>query len=127
MTEGPVSFETGPFHQIPPSVQKGAFTHFAFADESCPMRGRFRSVAVVSMPAYCALEVEASIRASAIRAGLYKREKVREVKWEKVRSAHAETLALALIEPSIELCKAGLMRLDILSWDMHDSRNSVTD
>lgn len=94
-------------------------THIAYSDESNFNRGRFRSIAMVSLLASivdeCHSELEKLIRESDIR----------EFKWNKVNDAQMRWAGKKLIDFSIPLLFTEKIRVDVLIWDTLDRRHNV--
>ncbi|HUV65628.1 MAG TPA: DUF3800 domain-containing protein [Sedimentisphaerales bacterium] len=89
------------------------YTHVAFADESNWNKGRYRSIALVS-----AIVEDARIfhnELDAIREDLG----TREFKWVKANQRQGITLADFFFE------RCDRMRVDVLIWDIEDSRHST--
>lgn len=95
------------------------FTHVAFADETNFNRGSFPGIALVSLTRQHLVDIRADI--SNILAAC----KVDEFKWEKLHSAKRRFAALQLIDYTIEKAAAGVLRVDVLTWDLLDGRHRV--
>jgi hypothetical protein len=93
--------------------------HLAFADETRYNIGRFRGVALVTLPAAAAPALEAELAALLCSAGLA------EFKWEKLRTARSRFAALALIDLAVARAAAGVLRVDVVVWDIADTRHAV--
>ena len=94
-------------------------THVAFADETLYNTGRYRGVAVVSMPA--AEQSSAELEIGLLLAD----SQVKEFKWSKLRTAKYRLAAEKLVEWVIHRARQGQLRVDVLVWDIDDSRHAI--
>ena len=92
-------------------------THVAYSDESHHNVGRYRCIGVVTAPLAVATEVASEVRAMLTVGG------VRELKWEKVRTARERFAALRVADCLFS--KLNVLRADVLTWDTEDSRHQV--
>ena len=56
---------------------------------------------------------------------ILKESNLTEFKWNKLRSARERFAAFKLVELAVNKVMTGVLRLDILVWDTHDSRHRV--
>lgn len=92
-------------------MQQTEYTHVAFADESCWGHGRFRSIALVSTTADDARAFHKDLDA------LRKKYGKSEFKWENIGRPHG----IALVDFFFQ--RRDRIRVDVLIWDMEDSRH----
>jgi hypothetical protein len=94
-------------------------THCGFCDESSYNVGRYRGVALVSMPVKCFPEYSETIQT------LLERSNVSELKWYELSSARMRFAARDVISYTLDYAKCGKLRVDVLTWDTYDNRHSV--
>lgn len=94
-------------------------THVGFADESNWNTGRFRSIGLVTLPLTNLLEMESRLRE------VFKESGISEFKWEKLRGARERFAAIKMCEFAVEMALEGKLRVDVLIWDIQDSRHNV--
>lgn len=94
-------------------------SHLAFADESCYNKGRFRSLAVITMRADTALELSDELRQTLADSG------ISEFKWSALKTAKARFAAIKMLTWAIEHAARGQLRIDTLIWDTEDTRHRV--
>lgn len=94
-------------------------THVAYADESSYTAHRFRSIAVVTLEAAQQAPISESLRQTLARAGVH------EFKWVKLRQARDRFAAIHLVDAVLELALTGQLRVDVLIWDIQDSRHNI--
>lgn len=94
-------------------------THIGFADESYWNTGRFRSLGLVTLPLDCLDGMESDLRA------LLDESQVREFKWKKLDGAKERFAAEKLCKFAVEKVCAGQIRVDVLVWDIEDSRHKI--
>jgi len=92
-------------------MPKEQYTHVGFADESNWIQGRFRSIALVSAAVDDARAFHQEL--DELRQNYGKS----EFKWRKTNHRHG----IALVDFFFERCDK--MRVDVLVWDMKDSRH----
>jgi hypothetical protein len=91
----------------------------AYLDESNPKKGRYRALAMISLPqTHHSLLTERLLRA---KGNLV----LSEMKWEKVRQARYQHAAERMLDVAVQEAEAGRMRADVLWWDTQDSRHAV--
>ncbi|WP_169239714.1 DUF3800 domain-containing protein [Candidatus Roseilinea sp. NK_OTU-006] len=96
-----------------------AVTHIGFADESHWNKGRFRSLGMVTLPLSCLEGMEGEVRQ------LLEQSQVREFKWNKLDGAKECFAAEKLCIFAIEKACVGQLRVDVLVWDIEDSRHKI--
>lgn len=96
-----------------------SITHVGFADESYWNKGRFRSLALVSTSVGLCSILEVEIRCFLDRAG------VREFKWKNLDGARERFAADKLCEYAIKRALLGDLRVDVMVWDICDSRHKI--
>jgi len=94
-----------------------AVTHHAFSDETHHNKGRFRGIAAVTAPVQIAAEAAQSLRHLLTAGG------VKELKWEKIRTARERLAAIHLLDWLFK--QDGRLRADVLTWDTEDARHRV--
>lgn len=94
-------------------------THVAFSDESHWNKGRYRSLGLVTLPRESLAELERSL------ARLLDESGVSEFKWEKLSGARERFAAIKMCEFVVDAACQGSLRLDVLVWDIEDSRHKV--
>jgi hypothetical protein len=95
-------------------------SHLAFTDESNWNTGRFRAVAAVSLPAAQHGQLTRDVAQIALR------ERLTELKWNRVGSDDRATrVAKAVFEWLANAAATQRVRLDVLTWDVQDSRHDV--
>lgn len=93
--------------------------HLAYADETHHNIGRYRGIGLITL---------ASPEAGAIiqrLTQLLNDLAIREFKWGRLRSAKHRFAAMELLNYVIPLAVRGNLRVDVLSWDIEDSRHKV--
>ncbi len=111
-------------------TEKGLYTrldmeYVAFSDESYHTHGIFRSIAAVSLPysspdQYIALSDELRCKLKCTTKG--------ELKWKNVGSRGRNNIKRAKAIVDFVLSKLSLeLRIDILIWDINDSRHSIEE
>ncbi|MBN8561060.1 MAG: hypothetical protein J0L70_11085 [Leptolyngbya sp. UWPOB_LEPTO1] len=96
-------------------------THIAFTDESQYNVGRFGGLGMVSLR-YSDLHSVVTDLTAILQAS-----NLTEFKWNKLRSARERFAALKLVEFAVKKASTKNLRLDILTWDTHDSRHTVVN
>jgi hypothetical protein len=93
------------------------WSHVAYADESSWNVGRFRSVAVASVPASKEDRIVGRL------AGLLGSSSVTELSWKNLTGARERFAAIKVVDAVLEEACAGTLRVDVLMWDMQDARH----
>lgn len=94
-------------------------SHCGFCDESSYNVGQYRGIAIVNMPITFFLEYYEKIHQ------ILEESKVTELKWYELSSAQMRFAALRVIEYTLVCAKEGKLRVDVLTWDTHDSRHKI--
>jgi len=94
-------------------------THVGFSDESNWNSGRFRSLSLVTLPS------EALVTASGELRNLLNDSGVAEFKWKKLRGARERFAAIKMSDFAVKYAHAGILRIDVLIWDINDSRHNI--
>lgn len=96
-----------------------SFTHIAFADETNYNRGTFPGIALVSTTKTAVSQIRHDI------SHILKNSGVGEFKWSRLHSAKRKFAATQLIDYAIKQALTSHLRIDILTWDVRDSRHRV--
>jgi len=94
-------------------------SHVAYSDESYHNRGRYRSIAVVSLEADRLVPFNQRLRQ------LLDGSEVSEFKFQKLRQARYRFAAQKIVDFVVEQALYGLLRVDVLIWDTEDSRHKI--
>lgn len=94
-------------------------THICYSDESSWNKGRFRSVCMVSLPIVYIDELEERISTKLKESG------VEELKWNNLSSARSRFAAEKLIDLVFTFVCKKVLRIDVVAWDILDSRHNV--
>lgn len=94
-------------------------THVGFSDESNWNVGRFRSISLVTTSLVHLNELEERLKALLSESG------VSEFKWTKLRGARERFAAQKMCNFAIEKACARQLRVDVLIWDIQDSRHNI--
>ena len=94
-------------------------THVGFSDESNWNTGRFRSLGLVTVPLDALDQLEGELRRLLEESGVH------EFKWRKLDSAKERFAAQKMIVFAIDKACARKLRIDVLIWDILDSRHNV--
>lgn len=100
-------------------MSEARVTHVGFSDESHWNTGRFRSLGLVTTPLGVALELEEKLR------GILEKSGVPEFKWKKLDGAKERFAAIAMCDFAVNVACQGVLRVDVLVWDILDRRHSV--
>ena len=95
-------------------------THVGFADESHWNTGRFRSLGMVTLHLDHLQSIEGEVRRLLNESG------VQEFKWRNLRGARERFAAEKLCKFAVDEASAGQLRVDVLVWDIEDSRHKIT-
>jgi len=96
-----------------------SITHVGFSDESNWNVGRFRSLGLVTAPIAYVDELETELRR------LLETSNVREFKWKSLDGAKQRFAAKKMCTFAVDKACAMQLRVDVLVWDIQDSRHSV--
>jgi type I restriction enzyme S subunit len=94
-------------------------SHVGFSDESYWNVGRYRSLGLVTT----SVDLHASLENELLC--LLEKSEVREFKWKKLDGAKERFAAIKMCEFAIENALARKLRVDVLIWDIQDSRHNV--
>lgn len=95
-------------------------THCGFTDESAHNIGRFRAVGIVSMPTSQVNKLSIELRSILQQSGFHN-----EFKWQEVKDAKGRFAGRKCIDFSLRHCSSKSLRIDIVTWDINDSRHFV--
>lgn len=95
-------------------------THVGFSDESKWNKGRFGSIGLVTTPLSCLGELEMELK------NLLSESQVSEFKWNRCDGAKERFAAEKMCNFAIEKACNGQLRVDVLIWDIQDSRHNVS-
>ncbi len=95
-------------------------THVGFSDESNWNTGRFRSLCIATTPKCYLEDLENEI------SNLLRESGVEEFKWKKLKGARERFAAEKLC--NFVICNALMrkLRIDVLIWDIQDSRHNIS-
>jgi len=94
-------------------------THIGFSDESHWNQGRFRSIGLVTTSVDLYTSLEEKLRC------LLNESRVKEFKWEKLTRDKERLAAIKMCEFAVENACFSKLRVDVLIWDIQDSRHNV--
>jgi hypothetical protein len=94
-------------------------THIAYADETHHNVGRYRGIGLVSLMYEHTSNIGESLRSLIQNSG------IAEFKWQKLDSKTDRKAALKMLHYAIDKACAGVLRLDVLTWDIQDKRHRV--
>jgi len=94
-------------------------THVAYSDESNYLKGRFRSLGLLTLGVEAARLLEEKL-ATALASS-----EVDELKWKKLASARQRFAAIKAIDLLMPYLGSTDARIDVLVWDIEDSRHKV--
>ncbi len=94
-------------------------THIAFADESSYNAKRYRSIGLITLEQKNYAECMAAVQHMLQTSG------VRELKWQRLDSAQMRFAIAGTLRYIVEQAARGVLRLDVLIWDIQDSRHKV--
>lgn len=94
-------------------------THIAYADETHHNIGQYRGVALITLDANRAGYVTDCLRTILFESS------IEEFKWAKLKSARYRFAAQKIVDIVLKWLIQGFMRIDVLSWDIEDSRHKI--
>lgn len=94
-------------------------SHIAFADETRHNIGRYRGIGLIS------LRYEHLWSLCVALQSLLQESGITELKWQKLDGAKYRFAALKILRCTVKSACAGLLRADVLTWDIQDSRHTV--
>ncbi len=97
-----------------------SYTHVAFADESHYRQGRYRALGAVTLDKRNQYKTDKELEA------ILHRYRKHELKWSKI-DGDSNTLGAVeeVLELVIECAAKGQLRVDVLIWDVQDSRHNI--
>jgi len=100
-------------------MENSEISHSSFSDESY-LDSRFRSIALLSMEKNNKDSICNQI------ASILSKSDVIEFKWHKLGGAKYRFAAIKLIDFVIRMCLEKQLRMDVLIWDIEDSRHNIS-
>lgn len=94
-------------------------SHSAFSDEAY-LGSRFRSIALLTLEKGKKKELHQEIK------NILSESNVHEFKWKKLGGAKYRFAAIELIDFGIKMCLDNNLRIDVLIWDIEDSRHRIS-
>jgi len=94
-------------------------THVAFSDESHWNEGRYRSISLITMPFRFNIAYKQIVKRFLDEIG------ISEFKWTNLCGVRERRAALKMCDFIVDNANKGLLRLDVLIWDIEDSRHKV--
>lgn len=94
-------------------------THVGFSDESNWNRGRFRSLGLVTVPVGVLDDLNQELWV------LLAQSAIREFKWKRLRQTRERLAANKMCDFTIEHALNRSLRVDVLIWDVQDSRHNI--
>jgi len=94
-------------------------THIAYADETHYNTGRYRGIALVTLKYENAADLNSELQNILRDSG------ITEFKWHKLDNARYRFAALKMLTYAIEKASRGILRIDVLTWDIEDSRHRI--
>lgn len=94
-------------------------THVGFSDESNWKTGRFRSLGLVTVPLDALDQLEGELRRLLEESGVH------EFRWKELDGAKERFAAQKMIVLAIDKACSRELRIDVLIWDIQDSRHNV--
>jgi hypothetical protein len=93
-------------------------THVAYSDETHHNLGRFKGIGVVTAAINHATQASEEVKAILVTAN------VRELKWEKLRTARDRLAAIRVADWLFS--RIDVLRADVLTWDIEDARHRLS-
>jgi len=94
-------------------------THIAFSDESHWNEGRHRSISLITMPSRFNTKHKQTVRGFLDEVG------ISEFKWANLSGVRERKAALKMCDFIVDTASKGLLQLDVLIWDIEDSRHKI--
>ncbi|MBW2599853.1 MAG: DUF3800 domain-containing protein [Deltaproteobacteria bacterium] len=94
-------------------------THIGFSDESHWNIGRFRSLALVTLPLEYLDTINTELTDLLFDSGL------KEFKWSELQGARSRLAAEKICDFIIQKASKGILRVDVLIWDIQDRRHNI--
>ena len=95
-------------------------THIAYADETHYNTGQYRGIALVSLKYENAAGLNSELQNILQGSG------ITEFKWHKLDNARYRFAALKMLDYAVRHTCAKIVRADMLTWDIEDSRHRIT-
>lgn len=96
-------------------------THYAFSDESKHNLGRYRSIGMISMPVTNYTNIENNLMHILSKY----RKSIKSFKWTKLKNKNTFNAISDMINLVMENCRENNLRIDVLIWDIEDSRHRI--
>jgi hypothetical protein len=96
-------------------------SHVAFSDESHHNIGRFRGVSMISLKSEHRELINNKLQS------LLNSEGVTEFKWTRTRGIKERNVGIQFLNESVSYALKGMLRIDVLVWDIEDSRHKIRD
>jgi hypothetical protein len=93
--------------------------HVAYSDETHHNTGRYRGIGLITLSLANAVHVNQQIEL------IIKGHRLAELKWGELRSAKSRHAASNLIDYLLEKALDNTLRIDVLTWDIEDSRHKI--
>lgn len=93
--------------------------HIAYADETQHNTGRYRGIGLVT------LSIADVYRVNEDLLRILCESSVSEFKWNKLRTARERFAAIKILKYITDRARDGLLRVDVLTWDIEDSRHKI--
>jgi len=94
-------------------------SHVAFSDESHWNKGRYRSISLITMPYSFNVEYEQTVKK------ILNEIHISEFKWTNLSGVKEREAAVKMCDFIVENASKGFLRLDVLIWDIEDSRHKI--
>ena len=94
-------------------------THIAFSDESHWNEKRYRSIAALTMSKNHVEKLEADL------LDIYRESGISEFRWKDIKGARERFVAIKICDFAIDKTLNNMLRVDVVSWDIHDSRHNI--
>ena len=94
-------------------------THVAYADETQHNIGRFRGIGLISLRYVDESSIDADVQ------NLLRDMGISEFKWSKLNSRNDRDAACKMLDYAIKKACTGVLRADVLTWDIQDRRHMV--
>ena len=94
-------------------------SHVAYADETQHNIGRFRGIGLISLRYVDASNRDADVQNLLSDSG------ISEFKWSRLNSRNDRDAACKMLDYAIKKACVGVLRADVLTWDIQDRRHMV--
>lgn len=101
---------------------KTVYTHCAFSDESGHNIGRHRSIGMISLPFDRLNRIEEDLLDICKSYGV---KNLKNLKWARLKNNKKRDCAKSIIEYTVEKSIYEKLRVDVVVWDIEDSRHKV--